>query len=124
MKNRFRLYTIVLLLVPLLTLCVIWGCKRTADERPTPYLKMDAPLRMKLAEMERTEDRAPVQCLIEIDGELDTETKEKLERTGIRVITVVGTIAAIEGDPDSIVRCAGLDIVRSVSLSIVRQPFE
>jgi len=100
------------------------GCKHTPEERKTDHMKLDAPLRTKLAEMERNEDQSYLQCFVEFDDPIDSGTREKLENTGLRIMSIVDNIAVVEGTPESIHQCAELESVRSISLSITRPPLQ
>lgn len=100
------------------------GCKNTPEEQSADQMKLDAPLRMKLAEMERNEDRSHLQCFVEFDDPIDIDTSEKLENTGLKIMSIVDNIAVVEGDPGSIQQCTTLEGVRSISLSTTRPPLQ
>lgn len=113
-----------LLCILLLASAFISACKHSPDERAADRMKFDAPLRSKLAQMERDDDRSPVSCFIELEEALNEDKREKIEEAGVKIKSVVENIITVEGDPDSIRRCAELEFVKSISLSMVRRPLE
>jgi len=96
------------------------GCKQTPEKQGSDHLKMDAPLRMKLAEMERNDDQSNLQCFVEFADPIEGETREMLESIGLKVMSIVDNIAVVEGDPESIYESVKLENVRTVSLSETR----
>ncbi len=114
----------ILLITALFSILFTMGCKHTPEERSIDHMKLDAPLRTKLAEMERHEDQSHLQCFVEFDDTIDSDTREKLENTGLKIMSIVDNIAVVEGDPESIQQCTKLEGVRSISLSITRPPLQ
>ena len=108
----------------LFSILLIIGCKNTPEEQSADHMKLDAPLRMKLAEMERNDDRSNLQCFVEFADPIDSGTREKLENTGVKILSIIDNIAVVEGAPESIHQSANLQSVRSISLSIVRPPLQ
>jgi hypothetical protein len=112
-----------LLITALFSILFTMGCsKHTPEERNTDHMKFDAPLRTKLAQMERDDNRSAIAFYIETDGNIDTDKRILLEETGVTIKSVVDNIAVAEGDPESIQRCTQLEFVRSMSLSVTRRP--
>lgn len=90
----------------------------------TSNTKFDAALRLKLREMEWGKEEALLKCFIQLDKPIDQSKKQRLEAAGLRVLTSVKEIAAVEGKPDAIRRAANYDFVRSISLSQARPPLQ
>ncbi len=86
--------------------------------------KFDAPLRASLHEMARADDESAIQCLIEVDEGMNDERRARLEEAGLRVVTVVGAVATVEGPPSAIKKAAAYRFVKSISLSQTRYPRE
>ncbi len=116
--NYFNTWTLLLFIF----MCT--GCSSDATKGSRAETKLDAPLRMKLKEAGQSGAGASVQCLLKLKGALDESKKKVLNQTGITILSVLGEIITIEGDPEAIREVATLDFVHSMSLSQTRMPPE
>ncbi len=121
MKNLNRLIIFVLLTS---FTSVQTGCSPKPMKDSKAEAKFDAPLRMKLSEVKQAKVDAPLTCLVKLNGSLDEKKRKMLKEAGINVVTVIKTIATIEGRPDAIRQIATYDFVHSISLSQTRYPLE
>lgn len=122
--QKYTLFGIhILLLIAFAGIFILSSCKHTPEERNNDTMKLDAPLRTKITQMERDNDQSALSFYIELTEDIDDEKREVLKDTGIEIKSAVDKIIVAEGDPDSIKRTAQLEFVRSLSLSMTRRPF-
>lgn len=86
--------------------------------------KFDAPLRMKLEEVNQAQESTILKCFIKCEGSIDGVKRKVLEEAGIRILTVAKDIATVEGTFAAIRQAAGYNFVRSISLSQTRYPLD
>ena len=95
----------------------------TSPPAPAMSDKFDAPLRMKLREVEAAgSDDAVVSVFVELPGAPTAEQRTALEQAGLDVQTVAGRVVTARGTSAAVHRVASLDFVTSVSLSQTRPP--
>ncbi|MGB9772121.1 MAG: hypothetical protein ACPLX7_09155 [Candidatus Kapaibacteriota bacterium] len=97
------------------------GCVKK-DVGKTFEGKLDAKLKLVMKNPEFSKTKKPIRCVIEMYKNLDFILKDKLERTGLKVVTSAGNIIIVEGDSESIYNAARFDFVHRISLSHDFQP--
>lgn len=91
------------------------------DDPPDMVNKMDAALRMRIAEIERSSSDEPVHLLVKISEPAQASHRDQLETAGLHVRDVVGDIVTASGDVDAIRKAASLPLVLKLSLAQTRE---
>ena len=101
---------------------LLTGCSSRSLNSVNGDAKFDAPLRIKLEEARQGDDASPVPCLVKLEGALDDALRQRLDNTGINVLSALNEILIVEGSPEAIHNMARLDFVKSISLSQTSNP--
>lgn len=82
--------------------------------------KFDAPLRLKIHELEQSGSRDSLDCFIRLDGYPAAEKQAALRKAGLRILTTLRTIITVRGTSGALRRAASHDFVKQISLSQTR----
>ncbi|GAB4369811.1 MAG: hypothetical protein Kow0042_11700 [Calditrichia bacterium] len=84
--------------------------------------KFDAPLKQKLAEIEKQESGEVVQVFVKCSRSIDEDMRSALEKTGVTVESVLGDVFTGSGSAKQIRRLSKLDFVTQINLSTTSKP--
>lgn len=104
-----------ILLLFLLTIFLSMNCHLKPEYQMSD--KFDAPLRLKIQELNRNKQQQPFTCFIKLAQPPDEKQKSELEKDRLRLITQTNKIITAEGQPEAFIRAARHDFVISISLS-------
>ncbi|MFN3306844.1 MAG: hypothetical protein ACK42Z_06625 [Candidatus Kapaibacteriota bacterium] len=92
------------------------GCVKKNIEK-TFENKFEAPLKLAMKNPEYSKTDKKLRCVIEMYKNLDFILKDKLERVGLKVITVAGNIIIVEGTVEALYKASRFDFVHRIGLS-------
>jgi hypothetical protein len=82
--------------------------------------KFDAPLRLKLHELEQTRQTQALACFVQCRAAVDEDMAAQLEASGLKVQSIINNIVVARGEPEAIRHAAAHEFVVSIELGISR----
>lgn len=96
------------------------GCR--SEDIATVEAKLDAPLRVKLEQLQRDKKSETLGLLGKCSRPVDGPMRDRLRRAGAEVQSVTGDLFAARASSEKVVRIAQLDFVTQLQLSQTSQP--
>ena len=103
-----------------LVLCIA-SCS-SSNKKPSKE-KFDVPLLQKMEEVKKKGSNETIQFFAKCEAEIDDRKKLDLEKTGIKIESVVGNIFTGSGTIVSLQELAKLDFVTQIHLATMNEPY-
>jgi len=107
-------------LIIFLAVCLV-SCSSTHN-KPAKE-KFDVPLLQKIEEVKKKGTNETIQIFGKCQGDIDDRKKIDIEKTGIKVESVVGNIFTGAGTINSLQEMAKLDFVDQIHLATINEPY-
>ncbi|MFZ0390094.1 MAG: hypothetical protein WAN36_06505 [Calditrichia bacterium] len=98
---------------------ILFGC---SNSKLVENNKMDAPLKNKISELEKSNDQEVIQVFGKCGQKITDAMKDQLKSTGADIGSTAGDIFTASGKSPEIRKLAQLDIVTQLSLTATSKP--
>ncbi len=88
-----------------------------ATTKPIPLDKLDAPLRLKISELEKSNNPEMIQVLAKCNQEVSESILQDIKHKNIVIENVLDKILVLSGSSENIKRLAAFDFIDHIELS-------